>query len=68
MVMPIGSGLDVEGVPIATDGASERNLESGLCLCFNGSLGGAWDGGGEARMEPCFPGPAVLAQPSSYFS
>lgn len=53
--MPIGSGLDVEGVPIATDGASERNLESGLCLCFNGSLGGAWVGGGEARAEPLFP-------------
>lgn len=28
-VTPIGSGLDMGGVPIATDGASEHYLESG---------------------------------------
>lgn len=38
-------------VPIATDGASERNLERGLCLGYNGSPSGAWDGGGEAERS-----------------
>lgn len=56
-----------EGVPIATDGASDRNLESGRFLSSSGSLGD-WVGGGETGVELSFPGPAALAQPSSYHS
>lgn len=59
--MPIGS----VGIPIATDGASERNLKSGGCLSSRGRLGGAWVGGGAAGVGPSFPGPEALAQPSS---
>ena len=43
--MPIGSRLDMGGVPIATDGESRHNLES---LSFSSRLGGAWVGGREA--------------------
>lgn len=36
-------------------------------LEFHWHLGGARVGGGETGVEPSFPGPAALAQPSSIF-
>lgn len=63
-MVPIGSGLDVEGVPIATDGASERNLESGL-LVLQWQLGWClgWGRGRESGAllpRSCSPSPTKL--------
>lgn len=61
--MPIGSGLDVGGVPIATDGESRHNLES---LSFSSQLGwclgwgrGGW--GGSQLPKSCLSQTKFLA-------